>query len=273
MDTKERVNEHGPRSHGRTSRTRLSLDALEPRLLLSAGSALEGALDYAVVDTGQTTFYSDSGVIAEPTTGGAFHGQDAQYTGNAPNYDLSADGLTIADNVTSLTWQQSADTGGDGDIDSDDKLTWSKAQSYADTLNAQNYGGYRDWRLPNIKELYSLIDFSGIDPSGYNGTDTSGLVPFIDTNYFDFGYGDTAAGERIIDAQYWSSTEYVSTTMNGDATTFGVNFADGSKGTVRATPEAERRPSSSATCAATRTMASTSSSTTATGPSRIWPRG
>jgi hypothetical protein len=52
-------------------------------------------------------------------------------------------------------------------------------------------------------------------------------VPFIDTNYFDFEYGDTNAGERVIDAQYWSSTEYVSTTMGGSATTFGVNFADG----------------------------------------------
>jgi hypothetical protein len=52
-------------------------------------------------------------------------------------------------------------------------------------------------------------------------------APFLDTNYFDFEYGDTSTGERIIDAQYWSSTEYVSTTMNRDATIFGVNFADG----------------------------------------------
>ena len=49
----------------------------------------------------------------------------------------------------------------------------------------------------------------------------------MDTAYFDFGYGDTSAGERIIDAQYASSTQYVSTTMNGDETMFGVNFADG----------------------------------------------
>ncbi|MBT3260473.1 MAG: DUF1566 domain-containing protein, partial [Deltaproteobacteria bacterium] len=44
--------------------------------------------------------------------------------------------------------------------------------------------------------------------------------------YFDFAYGDTAAGERIIDAQYATSTKYVSTT-NGQETMFGVNFADG----------------------------------------------
>jgi len=75
--------------------------------------------------------------------------------------------------------------------------------------------------------LYSLILFSGIDPSGWDGTDTDLLTPFIDTNYFEFEYGDESVGDRIIDAQYWSSTAYVSTTMNSDETAFGVNFADG----------------------------------------------
>jgi hypothetical protein len=52
------------------------------------------------------------------------------------------------------------------------------------------------------------------------------LIPFIDTEYFDIAYGDTQAGERIIDAQFASSTKNVSLTMN-DETLFGVNFADG----------------------------------------------
>ena len=182
---------------------------------------------YAVVDTGQSTCYNDVTAIAPSPLGQPFYGQDAQHLGNQPSYASSANGLTVYDNNTDLTWTQTPDLTGNGVIDVNDKLTFPEAQDYVTTLNTQSYGGYGDWRLPTIKELYSLIDFRGVDPSSYTGTDTSGLTPFIDTNHFAFGYGDTGAGERIIDAQYWSNTEYVSTTMNGDHTVFGVNFADG----------------------------------------------
>jgi len=75
--------------------------------------------------------------------------------------------------------------------------------------------------------MYSLIKFNGQDASTYSGSDTSSLTPFIDTDYFTFAYGDTSADERIIDVQYATTTLYVSTTMNGDETMFGVNMADG----------------------------------------------
>lgn len=55
--------------------------------------------------------------------------------------------------------------------------------------------------------------------------DCPDIVPFIDTDYFDFAYGDTSAGERIIDSQYASRTLYVSTV--DEELLFGVNFADG----------------------------------------------
>ena len=102
-------------------------------------------------------------------------------------------------------------------------MTLTQAQTRVAMLNAAKYGGYGDWRLPTIKEQYSLMNFTGKDPSGFTGTDTSTLVPFIDRTYFNFGFGDTSAGERIIDSQYASSNLYVgNTTM-----LFGVNFADG----------------------------------------------
>ena len=192
------------------------------------GGTVTQTLPYAIVDTGQAVTYDDEGrEVTAPQAGQDFYGQDAQYTGNQPTYTLSTDGLTAYGDVTELTWQRSADSNRDGDVDYDDKFTFAQAQAHPDTLNAQEYGGFSDWRLPSIKELYSLILFSGKDVSGWNGTDTSGLVPFIDTDTFDFGYGDTGAWERVIDAQYWSATAYVSTTMGGAATAFGVNFADG----------------------------------------------
>jgi hypothetical protein len=191
------------------------------RLVRDAGSAV----DFAVVDSGQTKCYSNiNAEITCPAAGEALFGQDAQHTGNASSFIDNGNG-TVTDNITGLMWQQSPDTDGVGDIDADDKLSYDEAVAGASTLNL---GGYSDWRLPTIKELYSLIDFSGTDPSGYEGSDTSGLIPFIDAAYFDFAYGDTSAGERIIDAQYASITLYVSNTANdGGRTMFGVNFADG----------------------------------------------
>ncbi len=181
---------------------------------------------YLVVDTGQSQCYDDVFAITCPDEGDPFSGQDAQYMGNAPSFMLGQDELTVYDSNSGLTWQQSPDTDGDDILDSDDKLTWTEFQSRAAILNAQVFGGYDDWREPTIKELYSLIDFSGVDPSGYSG-DPSTLTPFIDTDYFEFVYGDEDAGERIIDAQYWSDTQYVGTVFNNEIAIFGVNFADG----------------------------------------------
>ncbi|WKX76873.1 DUF1566 domain-containing protein [Zobellia laminariae] len=116
-------------------------------------------------------------------------------------------------------WQQSPDTNGDGKITASDKMTYKEAAAGAASLKL---GGYTDWRLPTIKEQFSLIVFSGVDPSGYNSKSLDGLIPFIDTDYFKFAYGDTSARERIIDSQYASSNMYV-----GGDLLFGVNFADG----------------------------------------------
>ncbi|NQT91887.1 MAG: DUF1566 domain-containing protein [Lentisphaerae bacterium] len=195
-----------------------------------AGTALDPYqapdLPYAVVDTAQDSCYDNSAVISAPAPGASFAGQDAQYDGYQPSYTVSGDGLTVYDHITQLTWTQSPDTDEDGDIDVDDKKTYAEAPGYVATLNAATYGGYSDWRVPSIKELYSLMDFRGTDPN-VEGTDTTGLVPFIDTNYFAFGYGDTNAGERVIDSQFVTTTLYVTNVMNGQPAMFGVNLADG----------------------------------------------
>ncbi len=180
------------------------------------------SVSYAIVDTAQNTCFDASAPIACPAEGAAFTGQDAQVAGNAPSYTDNGDG-TISDAVTGLMWQQSPDIEGDDDIDVYDKITYANAGAYCQTLDL---AGYDDWRLPDIKTLYSLMDFRGTDPNPTAGDD-SGLTPFIDATVFDVSYGDVANGERIIDAQLASSTAYVDTVFNGQAAMFGLNLADG----------------------------------------------
>lgn len=170
--------------------------------------------NYVIVDTAQTSCYDNFHEISWPRPGQRFYGQDAQYQGNAPSYRNNGDG-TISDLNTGLMWQKTPGA----------KLTWEQAVASVGDFNQQGLGGYQDWRLPTIKELYSIIEFIGIDPRP-DQTSDAGLIPYIDTDYFDFSYGNTET-ERIIDAQYWSATKYVGTTMNGHPTAFGVNFADG----------------------------------------------
>jgi hypothetical protein len=194
-------------------------------ILISTGTDFyaQGNLSFPVVDTGQDTYYNNTTTITAPLPGSSFYGQDATYSGFQPSYTDNSDG-TVSDNISGLMWAQTPDLDNDGDIDYNDKMSYAEAMLAADTFSL---AGYTDWRLPSIKEMYSLIQFDGVDPSGYQGTSTAGLTPFIDTNYFAFGYGDQSVGERIIDAQLASSTLYVSTTMVGNQTMFGVNFADG----------------------------------------------
>lgn len=166
-----------------------------------------GQITYPIVDTNVSEFYSNNKTISEPSEGDAFYGQDATYTGNKTSYTDNGDG-TITDNVTGLMWEK----------DMGEKLTYNDAFSKAE---ASQLGGYSDWRVPTIKELYSLILFTGQVKGAKSGK------LFIDTNYFNQPIGNTRIGEREIDAQTWSSTKYVGLTMHGDHTVFGVNFIDG----------------------------------------------
>ena len=167
----------------------------------------KNSLSYRIVDTGVSTFYDNTAVIPAPKQGEAFFGQDAQYRINQPSYTDNGDG-TVTDNVTGLMWQR----------------TMGKKMSFKEAFKQVKkfeLGGKRDWRIPSIKELYSLIRFTG-EVRGQRGVE-----PFIDTKYFTQPLGNTRSGEREIDAQTWSSTEYVGKTMRSDKTVFGVNFVDG----------------------------------------------
>jgi hypothetical protein len=161
-----------------------------------------------IVDTGQGKCYDENQEISCPRDGEAYYGQDAQYTGVQPSFLDNGDG-TVTDLNTGLMWVKT----------SGEKLAYAEALAGADDFEL---AGFDDWRLPTIKELYSLIDFSGS-----TGMSAGTSVPYIDTDFFDFEYGDTVSDERHIDSQYWSGTEYVGTVFGGQPAVFGVNFADG----------------------------------------------
>lgn len=168
-------------------------------------------------------------------------GQQSASPGPAPSYAVSADGLTVLDRNTGLTWQRSPDTDGDGRLTGRDKLTFAQAQALPAKLNAARFGGFSDWRLPGVKELYSLFDARGVDPSGPDMRGGSAQRPFLDTQAFAFAYGRGEDGERIIDAQYASATLYAGESAQGRGKLFGVNFADGRiKGYDLAAPRGEK---------------------------------
>lgn len=175
------------------------------------------AKSFKVVDTNQVKCYNSTSGAVTACSG---VGYDADYSQNQPSYSVSSSGNIVTDNVTGLMWTQSSDIDGDGKAtDADDKKTYDEAASYCSNLSLD---GYSDWRVPNIKALYSLIEYSGEDPIGV--TDSSSLTTFLDSA-FAKALGDTSSNERLIDGQYVTSTKYVSS-VDGEKI-FGVNFVDG----------------------------------------------
>ena len=168
-------------------------------------------VSYKIVDTGQTEYFNNSTKIKEPKAGDTFFGQDAHFQENSPSYTENGDG-TITDNVTGLIWQKGYEV-----------MSYNQALEKVKSFKLANR---TDWRLPSIKEAYSLILFSGIDVSSKDmSTLPDKTKAFIDTKYFDFKYASN--GPRVIDTQLLSSTIYQGTTMGKTATVFGVNLADG----------------------------------------------
>jgi hypothetical protein len=79
----------------------------------------------------------------------------------SPRFTDNEDG-TITDNLTGLIWLKNANCQG--------TKTWADALSFANNLADSQCGltdgsVVGDWRLPNIRELHSLIDFGRSEPA------------------------------------------------------------------------------------------------------------
>jgi hypothetical protein len=124
-----------------------------------------------VLKTGQTTCYNLVSPFVVINCAGT--GQDGELqTGAARSYTINTDG-TITDNFTGLIWEKLTNPN-DGSIhDYQNFYDWPAAFKKIADLNAANFAGHNDWRLPNINELSTLIDYGqGIDPVFNNGVDS-----------------------------------------------------------------------------------------------------
>jgi hypothetical protein len=138
--------------------------------VLSVADALGGGELPAiggVPATGQTICYTTGGLVT-PCAG---TGQDGEsQKGVARSFTDNGDG-TITDNATSLMWEKLSN---DGTIhDKDNLYTWANAfASKVATLNSTVFAGHNDWRVPNVMEFQSLVNFAADSPAAYSGFNT-----------------------------------------------------------------------------------------------------
>ena len=108
--------------------------------------------------TGQTACYDQSGNQLNDCAG---TGQDGDTLAGVPwppaRFQVNGD-ATVSDTLTGLTWSQDANAPGPAACAPGVSKTWPQALAYVKCLNAGSYLGHSDWRLPDIKELWSLFD-------------------------------------------------------------------------------------------------------------------
>ena len=153
--------------------------------------------NYAPVEkTGVTTCYDTSGTPISCTD----TGQDGDFQKGVswpnPRFTDNGDG-TVTDNLTDLIWLENANC-------LSGTTNWASALSYCNNLESgdcdlSDGSVAGDWRLPNIRELQSLIHYGVYSPAVPN---TSGT-------------GKWATGDPFTNVQsyyYWSSSTYAGIT-------------------------------------------------------------
>jgi hypothetical protein len=172
-------------------------------------AACTGGLTLGYPATGQTTCYDVAGSVILC----AGTGQDGDVQAGATlGYVDNGDG-TISDPNTGLMWEKLSD---DGSIhDRNDRYTWGDAFAVKiATLNSSSFAGHSDWRLPNKKELVSIVndEIAAPGPTVLASFNT-GCAPACTV---------TTCSCTLQDA-YWSSTSLA--VLPGSA--WGVDYATG----------------------------------------------
>ncbi len=140
--------------------------------------------------------------------------------GAALSYLDNGDG-TITDLNTGLMWEKKSD---DGTIhDQHNVYTWDEAFAvHVATLNSSTFAGHTDWRVPNRKELESILDLETFSPP-VDPVFNTGCVPAC----------TVTTCSCTVSLFYWSSTSltlaptFAWVVLSNDG---GVNF--GNKGSA-----------------------------------------
>jgi Protein of unknown function (DUF1566) len=137
-------------------------------------------------------------------------GEDGQFQAGVPfptpRFTDNHNG-TVTDNLTGLIWLRQANCFG--------AVPWGQALTAANSLASGQCGltdGSHpgDWRLPNVRELHSLIDFGFFDPALSNTAGT-GQCTATDCAF-------SGVQSPIYGPYYWSST------VRGVSYQLGVTF-------------------------------------------------
>jgi hypothetical protein len=78
-----------------------------------------------------------------------FFNKKSNPEGNFPNDLVDNGNGAVTDKATGLVWQKAG---------SPSEMKFDAASSYVDELNSSRFGGYSDWRLRTLEELYSLME-------------------------------------------------------------------------------------------------------------------
>jgi uncharacterized protein DUF1566 len=109
---------------------------------------------YGLPATGQTKCYDLNGEVINCAST-VYPGQDGRYKAGCPaegRFKDNGDG-TVSDTCTGLMWQKD---------NAPSSYTWQDALKYCEALRL---GGHLDWRLPNLRELQSIVDYGRTNPA------------------------------------------------------------------------------------------------------------
>jgi len=107
-----------------------------------------------VADTG---YFSTGQLSCHDVTGRQINceqsGQDAEFKNGLQiqSSRFEVDDKIVLDRLTGLHWLLDANP-------AEFPLSWQEALDYVTDMNQSNFLGYKDWRLPNRREIRSLLD-------------------------------------------------------------------------------------------------------------------